>query len=214
MARNRQHQWQPVEGSDNMVKCEKCGSEVKASRARRGTGPCIWGSADDSPPVPNPDQGLAPINQQSPEAQALIAAAAEAQETIPRDELEEHARIMREVHLCDTCTDHIAECHVRGINPKFGTGVGNDNVYECDGYTPAPPTIDPDNPPDHIKYPGPRLTDPPEHCNVCGEHIAILPLNSRLDMVACNNRGCSLYRERLRLISKPVERGKRKGARS
>jgi len=75
--------------------------------------------------------------------------------------------------------------------------------------TPEPPAIDLDNPPDHIIHPGPKLTDPPEYCNACGDQLAILPLNSRLDMVACRNGRCSLYRERIRMVTKPVERGKR-----
>ena len=33
--------------------------------------------------------------------------------------------------LCPTCRFHFATCDG---NPKFGDGVGNDNVYECDGY--------------------------------------------------------------------------------
>jgi len=207
MAKNRQHQWEPVPGSEDLVKCKKCGTEVTTTRARQGAGPCTWGEKAEPD---NPQQGIAPFNQQSPEAQALIADAAEAQEKLTPDELEEHARIMRETNLCDTCTQQIAECE---SNPKFGTGVGNDNVYECDGHTPpaSPGVIDlamikPS------KYPGPKLTDPPEYCNACGDHIAILPLNSRIDMVACNNRRCTLYRERLRTVTKPVERGKRKRA--
>lgn len=148
MPKNRQHQWQPVPGPDDMVKCEKCGSEVKASRARRGTGPCIWGSADDSPPaskedlpsVPNPDQGPVP-----------------------------------------------------GAIPAVVNMIGDELARTDADAEPAPP-----------QYPGPKLTDPPEYCNACGEHIAILPLNSRMNMVACNNRRCTLYRERLRMVTKPV----------
>ena len=192
MAKNRQHQWEPISDSD-MVKCSKCGTEVKATQARKGVGPCTWGEKAD--------------NQQSPKAQALIASAAEATERFTQDELEEHARIMRETNLCDTCTKQPAECE---SNPKFGTGIGNDNVYECDGHTPwRSRVIEAIEPP---KRSGPRLTDPPEYCNACGEHIAILPLNSRLDMVACNNKRCALYRERLRMVPKPVERGKRNRA--
>lgn len=33
------------------------------------------------------------------------------------------------LNLCDNCVFCIADC---GGNPKFGTGVGSDNVYECD----------------------------------------------------------------------------------
>ena len=243
MARNRQHQWEPVPDTD-LVKCTKCGTEVTAIQARRGAGPCKWGESDKMPPVPNPEE-----------------------ET-------EQARIMREVNLCSTCAKECAECD--GL-PKYGTGVGNDNVYECDGYTkgekPAfsaqePPATDPEKGKEGVRYflgdieitreeaieqgkgdieglrdgvtafydhettepplvinvkdgvkiegidtppkhPGPRLTDPPEYCNACGTQIAILPLNSKIDMVACNNHRCTMFRERLRMVTKPVERGKR-----
>ena len=139
MSKNAQHQWEPVIGSDNLVKCKKCKIEVKASRARRGAGPCIWGEPDKMPPVPNEDRdtGL---------------------EATTKAEINETVRSLVAQH------------------------------------------------------PGPRLTDPPEYCNGCGKQLAILPLNSRLDMVACNNRGCALHRERIRMVTKPTERGKRKRA--
>lgn len=35
------------------------------------------------------------------------------------------------VNLCTNCKKHPADCDG---NPKFGTGKGNDNVYECDGF--------------------------------------------------------------------------------
>ena len=34
-------------------------------------------------------------------------------------------------NLCDTCKKDFAVCD---SNPKFGNGVGNDNIYECDAY--------------------------------------------------------------------------------
>ena len=34
-------------------------------------------------------------------------------------------------HLCDTCKKDFATCN---SNPKFGNGIGNDNIYECDAY--------------------------------------------------------------------------------
>ena len=34
-------------------------------------------------------------------------------------------------NLCDDCKYHIATCEG---NPKFGNGIGNDNVYSCDKY--------------------------------------------------------------------------------
>jgi len=43
------------------------------------------------------------------------------------DEIE----IRYEVNLCDTCENWFGKCT---SNPKFGIGVGNDNVYECDMY--------------------------------------------------------------------------------
>jgi regulator of replication initiation timing len=37
------------------------------------------------------------------------------------------------VNLCDKCSKHFATCK---SNPKFGCGKGNDNVFECDAFTP------------------------------------------------------------------------------
>lgn len=37
------------------------------------------------------------------------------------------------VNLCGNCTKHIAECDGE---PKFGTGKGNDNVFECKQFSP------------------------------------------------------------------------------
>lgn len=41
------------------------------------------------------------------------------------------------LNLCDYCDKHIAEC---GSNPKFGTGIGNDNIYECDSFSSEKPS--------------------------------------------------------------------------
>lgn len=35
------------------------------------------------------------------------------------------------VNLCNKCSKCIADCDG---NPKFGTGKGNDNIFECDGF--------------------------------------------------------------------------------
>ena len=205
MSKNAQHQWEPVAGPDNLVRCKKCGSEVKASRARRGVGPCIWGDSGASVPIVDavpPSETPGAISEQSPEVQALIAAAAVAAERFTPEELEAHAKIMNETNLCEDCHLDIATCD---SDPVYGTGPGNDNVIACDAFRPAS-----DEPPEAPQYPGPRLVDPPENCNGCGDRLAILPLNSRLDMVACNNGHCALYRERLRMVTKPTKRGKRK----
>lgn len=37
----------------------------------------------------------------------------------------------KKINLCDSCTFHVATC---GSKPKFGTGKGNDNVYDCDTF--------------------------------------------------------------------------------
>lgn len=37
----------------------------------------------------------------------------------------------KDLHLCETCRYEFATCD---SSPKFGTGYGNDNVYECDTY--------------------------------------------------------------------------------
>lgn len=45
-------------------------------------------------------------------------------------------------------------------------------------------------------------------CNGCGEKLRELPFNSRLAMIACNNRKCNLYRQRIRWLTikeKPEE---------
>lgn len=50
-------------------------------------------------------------------------------------ELRERLDILMEehqLHLCNSCTEHFAEC--KGT-PVFGNCVGNDNVVECDGYS-------------------------------------------------------------------------------
>lgn len=52
----------------------------------------------------------------------------------------EYERIVREeqkatANLCSDCNLCPATC---GASPKFGTGVGNDNVYECDTFQPKP----------------------------------------------------------------------------
>jgi len=131
MAKNRQHQWEPVAGSEDLVKCSKCGTEVTAAMARRGPGPCAWGEKAGAEPPLDPERppGIEPAAEEATEIS---------------------------------------------------------------------------------KPPGPRHTDPPEYCNACKVQLTILPLNSRLDMVACNNSRCALYRERIRMLTKPVERGKRK----
>lgn len=35
------------------------------------------------------------------------------------------------LNLCDFCKHHIATCNSK---PKFGTGKGNDNVFECESF--------------------------------------------------------------------------------
>jgi hypothetical protein len=35
------------------------------------------------------------------------------------------------INLCDICKNSFATCK---SNPKFGNGIGNDNVYQCDAY--------------------------------------------------------------------------------
>lgn len=52
----------------------------------------------------------------------------------------EYDRIVRAeqkatVHLCDDCNLSFHKCK---SNHKFGTAIGNDNVYECDTFSPKP----------------------------------------------------------------------------
>ena len=35
------------------------------------------------------------------------------------------------LNMCDFCTNHISTCN---SDPKFGTGTGNDNVFECNSF--------------------------------------------------------------------------------
>ena len=37
-----------------------------------------------------------------------------------------------ELHLCSYCSQCFATCK---SNPEFGSGKGNDNIYECDAFT-------------------------------------------------------------------------------
>ena len=36
------------------------------------------------------------------------------------------------VNLCEVCKFDVLTC--QSVNPKFGTGKGNDNVYDCDTF--------------------------------------------------------------------------------
>lgn len=51
----------------------------------------------------------------------------------PKPTLNEIIDKERSLNLCDNCHNEIATCK---SNPKFGSGLGNDNVYECEGYIP------------------------------------------------------------------------------
>jgi hypothetical protein len=46
----------------------------------------------------------------------------------------------RKRHLCDTCTYSFADCDngEEGKDFFFGSGIGNDNVYECKKYKTQP----------------------------------------------------------------------------
>lgn len=44
-------------------------------------------------------------------------------------------KMKQTLNLCDGCTLHCSTC---GASPKFGTGIGNDNVYECDTFQRQP----------------------------------------------------------------------------
>jgi len=48
-----------------------------------------------------------------------------------------------------------------------------------------------------------RLYQPPkaEVCPACGEELRSMPVNSRLSMIACANRRCNLFRQRIRYSS-------------
>lgn len=40
------------------------------------------------------------------------------------------------------------------------------------------------------------------NCQACGGKIIEMPLNTRIGMIACNNRRCDLYRQRLRTFTR------------
>jgi hypothetical protein len=52
------------------------------------------------------------------------------------DVIREHSRAT--VNLCDSCKNVFAECNA---NPRFGTGKGNDYVFDCDEYQYGDKTI-------------------------------------------------------------------------
>lgn len=56
------------------------------------------------------------------------------------EEREEREAVDTKRDLCPTCTSYFPEC---GGDPKFGDGVGLDNVYECGGYVRAPQPPEP-----------------------------------------------------------------------
>jgi len=39
--------------------------------------------------------------------------------------------------LCDSCVFEYPVCGGKDNNVDFGTGLGSDNIVECDGYEPA-----------------------------------------------------------------------------
>ncbi len=55
----------------------------------------------------------------------------------PGTETEEE-RIKRTVNLCESCIHEPAECK---SDPLYGTGIGNDNVYECNGHKVEPVAV-------------------------------------------------------------------------
>lgn len=54
---------------------------------------------------------------------------------VPALACEHHGGMKKEeaLHLCQYCLNEFATCK---SNPKFGSGLGNDNVYECDIFNP------------------------------------------------------------------------------
>ena len=54
----------------------------------------------------------------------------------PKIESEEKEMKDKTINLCDTCKFEIPSCKAseEGVDFKFGHGLGNDNVYECNIY--------------------------------------------------------------------------------
>jgi len=112
------------------------------------------------------------------------------------------------LNLCDTCHMDLATCE---SEPEYA-GPEDYSVIACAAYRPES-----DEPPEAYQKspeaeprPGPNYIDPPEHCNACGQRLAIVPVNSRMDKVSCVNQRCTLWRERLRWIPKPGNKPRRR----
>lgn len=58
------------------------------------------------------------------------------------------------------------------------------------------------------------LPDLDEVCNACGETLHYIPINKVVRAVACINRSCGQYRERLRLVSLKKKPAKNKRQRT
>lgn len=216
--REEQHDWQP--GAADMVQCSKCGHLTSAAEARRGVGPCP-GKPDIPDPVPDSPGVLVPEGAQGVyQDDRLIGYLAAGSNLITYLEGEQPPVIAgggpRKVEsICDTCGNTRPNC---GNDPARVQRAVNDDILECSDYrlgegAPSPPARMPHpeawrtgdeeirtEPPeaDPIVHPGPNYIEPEEVCNVCHGRLAIIPLSPRLSMVACPNRGCDLWRERLR----------------
>ena len=119
--KDKRHKWEPTTGT--LVKCDRCGIELEATKARRGVGPCT-GKGKDTVPAPTE-----PKTDQKP-----------------------------------------AEPKAKAPAPVLDLGI----------------------------------------CNACGSQLDQMPFNSGNDMIACKNRRCPIYRQRLRLVPAMSFRERRK----
>jgi hypothetical protein len=113
---------------------------------------------------------------------------------IPRSQQHEWEPQEEEKVLCSKC-----KILVSVADARRGVGV-------CEGPSEEEPEtreLSPEDIRDRLPSRKPFAPSGQDHgkCNGCGEDLRELPFNSRLAMVACNQRSCGLYRQRLRWVT-------------
>ncbi len=196
--RDKQHEWHDP-GSGALLACTKCRRTASTSEIRSGIGECP-GSVPDDPgplipegatPVYRDDQLIGYVSVGETDVSYLDGQTPKIDGGGPR----------RVDSICDTCGFTRPEC---GNDPATVRRAINDDILECTDWqnssqTPPPPQAPEPKPlPVVISQPGPNYIKPEENCNACHGRLAIIPINTRMSMVACPNRGCDLWRERLR----------------
>ena len=208
--RAEQHDWQP--GAADMVQCSKCGHLASADQARRGIGPCpgkpdTVGSVPDSDQAPVPDSpekaipnGAQPVYQEEHLVGYIIPGSTSVTFLDGQPPVIVGGGPREVASICDTCGRTRPQC---GNDSSTVQRAMNDDILECSDWrdkvgVPGEPDKPPEPPPVVIPQPGPNYIEPEENCNACHGRLAIIPLSPRLSFVGCPNRGCDLWRERLR----------------